>query len=261
MKRHHFIALLALVGLASCMVPPVVAAQETKETRCYELRIYHAAEGKLEALNTRFREHTTELFTRHGMTNVVYWTPIENPERLLIYLLSYPNLAAREASWKAFQADPDWIAVRNASEVSGALVDRVENRFLTATDFSQELKVDRAGVPHTFEMRTYTASPGNLPRLLDRFRQHTVAIFSKHGMGHLGYFTPSTGQPGADNTLIYFLYHASPEARKNSFAAFGMDSEWVKIKSDSEAAAGGPLTIAGGVKSELLKASDFSPIK
>jgi NIPSNAP len=257
MKRSQFLALVLLTGLASF----TVGAAEPATSRCFELRIYHAAEGKLDALNARFRDHTTALFTRHGMTNVGYWMPVENPQRLLVYLLSYPDLAARENSWKAFQADPDWVAAKTASEVSGKLVDKVDSRFLTPTDFSPEMKVNDGGAPLTFEMRTYTATPGNLPRLLDRFRQHTVALFSKHGMKHFGYFTPPAGQPGADNTLIYFLYHRSPEARNASFAAFGADPEWIKVKAESETAAGGSLTVPDGVKSELLKATDFSPVK
>ena len=252
------VQLLALVLLA--ILSPFAAAAD-HAPRCFELRIYHAAEGKLDALNSRFRDHTTALFTRHGMTNVAYWLPVENPQRLLVYLLSYPDLAARETSWKAFQADPEWVAAKAASETSGILVEKVDSRFLTLTDFSPEMKVDATGASHTFEMRTYTATPGNLPRLLDRFRHHTVALFSQHGMKHFGYFTPSVGQAGADNTLIYFLYHPSPEARAKSFAAFVADADWIKVKSESETAAGGSLTIPDGVKSELLKATDFSPVK
>lgn len=246
--------------MLSASLSPFANAAD-KSPGCFELRTYYAAEGKLDALNTRFRDHTAALFTRHGMTNVGYWLPLENPQRKLVYLLSFPDLAARETSWKAFQADPQWVAAKTASEVSGKLVTKVESRFLVLTDFSPAMNVDPTGAPHTFEMRTYTATPGNLPRLLDRFRQHTAGLFSKHGMKHFGYFTPSAGQPGADDTLVYFLYHASAEAHDASFAAFRADSGWIKAKSDSEIAAGGPLTIPDGVKSELLKATDFSPVK
>jgi hypothetical protein len=235
------------------------AAEEKTAQKCFELRIYYAAEGKLDVLCTRFREHTTGLFAKHGMTNVGYWLPIENPDRKLVYLLSYPDLAARETSWKAFQADPEWIEARNASEAAGKIVTKVESRFLTPTDFSPQTMIEGDG--HTFEMRTYTATPGNLPRLLDRFRQHTLGLFTRHGMVNFAYFTPLEGQPGADDTLIYFLVHASPEASVTSFEAFRADPEWVKVKADSETAGGGSLTVPDGVKSLLMKATDFSPAK
>ena len=247
--------LLGILTIAS-LSPSAIAAG-----KFFELRTYYAAEGKLDALNARFRDHTTGLFTRHGMTNVGYWMPVENPGRKLVYLLSYPDLAAREASWKAFQADPDWVRAKGASEASGKLVAKVESLFLTPTDFSPEMNVEAAGSPHSFEMRTYTASGKNLPRLLERFRNHTVALFSKHGMRHFGYFTPAAGQPGEATTLLYFLYHDSPEAAAASFAAFRDDPDWTKARVASEAAAGGSLTVPDGVKSEFLTATDYSPVE
>lgn len=259
MKRCHFLALVSAAGL-SLTAGHTAAAEPEEAQRCYELRIYHAAEGKLDALHSRFRDHTTGLFTRHGMTNVAYWVPVKNPGSRLIYLLSYPDQAAREASWKGFLADPEWIAAKAASERSGSLVEKIESRILTQTDFSPAMKVDPAAAPHVFEMRTYTASPGNLQNLLGRFRQHTIGLFSKHGMHHFGYFTPAVGQPGADDTLIYFLAHASTEAHAASFDAFRADPAWVRAKTASETAAGGPLTTENGVLSELLKATDYSPV-
>lgn len=260
MKRCHFLALVS----AACfsLTAGQAAAAEPEEThRCYELRIYHAAEGKLEALHARFRDHTTGLFTRHGMTNVGYWVPVENSGNQLIYLLSYPSEAARELSWKGFLADPAWITAKAASETSGSLVAKIENRILTQTDFSPAMKIDPVGAPHAFEIRTYTASSGNLKNLLARFRNHTVGLFSKHDMQHFGYFTPAAGQPGTDDTLIYFLAHASNEAHAASFDAFRVDPVWVQAKTESETAAGGSLTAENGVISVLLKATDYSPVK
>ena len=73
------------------------------DTLCYELRIYTCNKGKLNDLMKRFRTYTTKIFESHGMTNVGYWTPLDNPDEKIYYILSYPNRAAREASWKAFK--------------------------------------------------------------------------------------------------------------------------------------------------------------
>lgn len=259
MTRFLLLGLMTLTGL-STMASAADNGPKKGET-CYELRTYHAAEGKLEALDARFRDHTTGLFVRHGMTNVAYWHPLENPDRLLVYLLSFPSIEAREASWKSFQEDPEWIAAKAASEAAGPLTTQKDSLILKPTDFSPEMKVDETGAPHVFEMRTYTATPGKLPNLLSRFRDHTVELFTKHGMKHFGYFTPAPGQPGAENTLVYFLIHDSAEAHSKSSAAFGKDPVWVKAKSESETAAGGSLTVPDGVKSVLMRATDFSPVK
>src|SRR4051794_25139045 len=37
------------------------------DNRIFELRTYHCYEGKLPDLTKRFREHTTQLFEKHGM--------------------------------------------------------------------------------------------------------------------------------------------------------------------------------------------------
>lgn len=102
----------------------------------YELRIYHPAPGRHDALLSRFRDHTASLFERHGMTNVGYWVPEDTTDRRLLYLLAYPDAAARDSAWAGFLADPDWIAARDSSEANGPLVERIESTYLAPTDFS-----------------------------------------------------------------------------------------------------------------------------
>lgn len=101
----------------------------------YELRTYVAEEGRLEALLDRFRQHTAGLFERHGMTNVGYWTPVEQPG-VLIYLLAHVNADAAAASWEAFGNDPEWKAVKSASEQGGPVVRSITSVYLEPTDFS-----------------------------------------------------------------------------------------------------------------------------
>ncbi len=128
---------LALLGLT-----PGASAAETKgdapAERCFEMRTYTANPGKLAALHTRFRDHTNALFVKHGMALVGYWTPTgdEAAPDTLIYILAYPSREAREASWKAFSADPDWITAKAASEVDGPLVGKVVAVFMKPTDYS-----------------------------------------------------------------------------------------------------------------------------
>jgi len=111
---------------------------------------------------------------------------------------------------------------------------------------------------HVFELRTYTAAPGKLGALNARFRDHTVRLFTKHGMKHVGYWTPAEG-PLAENTLIYVLMHDSREAAQKSWAAFRADPDWIKARDESQK--DGSLTTPGGVQSVFMNATDFSPLK
>jgi len=251
-----------LLGLIAATPPSLPAADKDKpmDTRVFEMRTYYAAPGKLDALNARFRDHTCKLFEKHGMTNLGYWMPIENPDSKLIYILAYPSKEAREKSWKDFGADPDWKKAQSESEVNGKLVAKVEQAFLSATDYSPEIKESK-GDDRVFELRVYTASKGNLEALNSRFRDHTLKLFEKHGMTNVGYFVPMKDTKGADDTLIYFLAHKSQDAAKASFDKFRLDPDWVAARKASEEKAGGSLTVQDGVKSTFLKATDYSKIK
>lgn len=251
-----FIPLLA-------MTTPAEVQKPAPDTRLYEMRVYYAPPGKLDALNARFRNHTTKLFEKHGMTNVGYFVPVgENTDNKLVYFLAYPNKAARDAAWKAFGSDAEWKKAAAESEKDGKLVAKVETKFLTATDYSPALKIGAGKAGRVFEMRTYTATKGNLPALDARFRDHTIKLFEKHGMTNLVYWHLAPGDKAADSTLIYLLAHDSTDAAKKSFDAFRQDPDWVKARMDSEAKAGGSLTEAkGGVVSEFLKPTDYSAMK
>jgi hypothetical protein len=106
--------------------------------RVFEIRTYTTHPGKLEALNARFRNHTTRLFEKHGMTNVGYWVPLDTPnsENTLIYVLAHKDRESAKKSWDAFRADPDWIKVRTDSEAQGPILIKLESVFLKATDYS-----------------------------------------------------------------------------------------------------------------------------
>src|SRR5262249_22155046 len=118
---------LFCVGVIYTVATSWATGEETETPRYFEMRTYVCHEGRLEVLHKRFREHTTKLFEKHGMTNVGYWTPTEGPEAetTLVYILAYPNKEARAESWKAFMGDPEWKAVKEASEKDGPIVKQV----------------------------------------------------------------------------------------------------------------------------------------
>src|SRR4051812_49799096 len=115
MRKVLWSAALVMIA-ASFWLGRLSAADEKPKMRLYELRVYTAAPGKLDALNARFRDHTVKLFEKHGMTNVGYWLPIDNKDNKLVYLLSFPNMEARTRAFAAFGADPDWQKASRESE-------------------------------------------------------------------------------------------------------------------------------------------------
>lgn len=134
--------ILAIVFVATLGVSLLVAdsakGDKKMDTRVFELRTYHAAPGKMAALNGRFRDHTCELFKKHGITIIGFWNPSkpEDADKTLVYLLAFPNQEAADQSWKAFLADPEWKKVKDETEKDGRLVEKIERVFLNPTDYS-----------------------------------------------------------------------------------------------------------------------------
>lgn len=131
---------LTLVNNAAAEDKKDRAAAEDKKDRFFEMRIYTTHEGKLDALHKRFRDHTNRIFKKHGMDLVGYWTPTDGDEakNTLVYILAYPSKEARDESWKAFVADPEWQKVfkKSHEDAGGKIVSKVESKFLLPTDYS-----------------------------------------------------------------------------------------------------------------------------
>lgn len=125
-----------LAGYLAPRAPLAVHAAPSR--RVYELRTYHTYDGKLDDLLKRFREHTMTLFERHGMRNVAYWTPLDEPAKgkTLVYVISHESREDATRNWKEFRDDPEWKKVSAASEANGKIVEKVDSTFLEPTDFS-----------------------------------------------------------------------------------------------------------------------------
>jgi hypothetical protein len=140
---------LSALALFAALAPPLGAAEEkppstaapaasTAGGQYFELRIYTAAPGKMDALHKRFREHTMRLFEKHGIKNVGYWTAVdEKHQGRLYFILAYPDPPSRERMWtEGFARDPEWLKVFEESHKDGKLVDSVEQVFMTPTGYS-----------------------------------------------------------------------------------------------------------------------------
>jgi hypothetical protein len=228
------------------------------DTRCYELRIYTANEGKLEALNARFQDHTCKLFEKHGLTNVGYWVPDDKSDSRLIYVISSPNRAAHGKSWKAFLNDPDWKQAYANSIKGGPLVGKINSTFMSATDYSPAVKSVITKKVRVFELRTYTTAPDRLKNLHARFRDHTCGIFENHGMTNIAYWTPMDEKKGKSNTLVYIISHFGTAQAKKNWRGFVGDPAWKKAQAASEK--DGKI-LAKAPHKVFLNPVDYSPIK
>jgi hypothetical protein len=106
-----------------------------------------------------------------------------------------------------------------------------------------------------YELRIYTAAPGRLAALQARFRDHTCALFDKHGITNVAYWTNAIG--GRNDELWYILGAESLDARSAAWAAFATDPEWHRVRDESER--DGP--IVGHIENRIINPTDFSPLR
>jgi NIPSNAP protein len=140
MKATHLVfgaAVVTAIGLLGFAAG--VSVGQEKKTRVYELRTYTVLPGRLPALHKRFTEHTMKLFEKQGMKNEMYWVPTDDARKdtTLIYFVSHESQEAADRSWKAFQADPEWIKARDASEADGKILAKPPERvYMRLTEYS-----------------------------------------------------------------------------------------------------------------------------
>ena len=214
----------------------------------YECRIYDAVPGNLPALNERFANHTTGFFRKHGIGMLGFWTDEIGTSNRLTYIVTFENMADREARWGAFQADPGWHKARADSEVNGPLAGLVTNTFMRLTPYSMEPAIKG----NVQELRVYDAVPGKLPDVHNRFSNHTIGLFEKHGIQNIAYWTEDVG---TNNRLVYLLGYPTLGDREKSWAAFQADPEWQKARAASEV--NGPIVRVS--HHSLMSLTSYSP--
>jgi hypothetical protein len=134
--------ILAITGLMFGLLGTgwALAERQSAASRVYELRVYKTQPGKREALADRFRDHTSGMFERAGMTNVGYWNAVtgDDTDNTFIYMLAYPSREARDEMWRELGTYEDFqeliIAVERDEE--RRLVASIDARILEPTSYS-----------------------------------------------------------------------------------------------------------------------------
>tara|TARA_B100001079_G_scaffold259727_1_gene259156 strand:- start:1048 stop:1503 length:456 start_codon:yes stop_codon:yes gene_type:complete len=148
MKR--IILLFSIVFILISCTENIQKSVNTIDHDVYEMRVYYTYDGKFNDIISRFENHTTKLFDKHGFNNVGYWTTLKKDsisfadkfifqndgKEALVYIVSFKDMDARNESWDKFINDPEWISVFEESRKNGPIVREIEQVFLSPTIFS-----------------------------------------------------------------------------------------------------------------------------
>jgi len=148
MKR--IILLFSIVFILISCNENIQKSANTIDHDVYEMRVYYTYDGKFNDIISRFENHTTKLFDKHGFNNVGYWTTLNKDsisfadkfifqndgKEALVYIVSFKDMDARNESWDKFINDPEWISVFEESRKNGPIVREIEQVFLSPTIFS-----------------------------------------------------------------------------------------------------------------------------
>jgi len=234
-----------LFGAAALAVDATGAEPVPQSTisNVYWLAQYTARPGRAAALADWFRENDADLLAKHGGEAIAYLAPADpgpDNEGRLLAITKYRTSDALVKSRRSMTADPRWKRLVGSPNDENAIVATVDVRL--------------------------GPSPERLELLHERFRDHTMKLFARHGIENLVYWEPLLGHPAQEDVLrrqlFYLLGHKSREAAAASFAAFRQDPDWLAVKKASEDKAGGSLTSPEkGVVSEFFVATEFSPLR
>lgn len=214
----------------------------------FENRVYTTVPGKLPALNDRFANHTIGFFRQYGVGMMGFWTDEIGVSNQLTYITTFDTMADREAKWAEFGSDTKRQQIFAETEVNGPLVALVENTFMRLTPYSPSPQLSSK----VQELRVYDTLPGRLPALHDRFANHTMALFERHGIQNVAYWTEDVG---TNNRLVYMLGYESLGDREKSWASFGADPDWKKAREASEADG----SIVRRSRHRIMRLTDYSP--
>lgn len=103
----------------------------------YELRVYHAAPGRMADLVTWMGDSIMPIITRLGFRMVAGWTGIDaGRENEMTYILAWESMEERDEGFKALNADPEFVATFAAIRVNGKPTESITKTFLRPTEWS-----------------------------------------------------------------------------------------------------------------------------
>lgn len=246
---------LCLIAIAIVSFPH---AAEFPHPAYHELRIYTATSNKLEAVLERFRDTVEPVRRKHGITTLGYWSaPGTTNGGTFAYLMSAATREKLQKQEKVFRADADFQKGYAAStQKHGKTVDKTVTLPLLP-DAAARMDFVSGATPRIFDLRIYSVLPGKLDAFRDRWRDHAVPIYARHGLHSIGWWAANVKDAEGHDQFVCLLAGESAEGIQKSIAAFHKDPEWQRTEKESEQ--NGKLR--GGVTAYKLTPTDFSAIK
>lgn len=110
----------------------------------HQLRIYEIFERNKAAFHERFRDHAARIMRKHGFEIVAMWEARTERRTEFVYVLAWPDEAAKTAAWARFMADAEWKEIKRVTSAAhGDLVGAIEDRALVPTAYSPPVPVGR----------------------------------------------------------------------------------------------------------------------
>jgi hypothetical protein len=157
--------------------------------RYAELRICHPVPGKVEAVLDRFRAGAWALQHKHGLNPQACWTSLDKSNAVIVQVLAPPGEAAAREAWANFTADPAFGSLEAERESKhGQTFERVETVRLLGPANAWKLSSNRQRPSRVFDLRLYTRAPAKEETFRDRWRDHAIRIYQRHGMDNLGWW-------------------------------------------------------------------------
>ncbi len=129
--------MVAFDGMPKLEVPPWTAE---KKPRLFELRTYESHSKKANKKKIEmFNVGEIAIFRRAGLLPVFFGETLIGPKLPnLTYMLAYENMAAHDANWGRFGADPEWHKLSSTPGYTDPeIVCNISNLFLRPTGYSQ----------------------------------------------------------------------------------------------------------------------------
>ncbi|HYE33462.1 MAG TPA: NIPSNAP family protein [Methylomirabilota bacterium] len=229
---------LALLLLFGAIANLSAAAQDT--LGYHELRIYHVASNKMDAVVTRFRDVVEPVRARHKIKTLAYWSaPSKTNGGTFIYLMGANSRDELQTKEKAFREDPEFKAGYAAStKAHGKTVDQITTIPLKVGP-AAAFNFGSPSSARTFDLRIYDVVPGKMEAFQNRWAQHATRIYARHGLESIAWWVEAQGQSNDSATtdaqrFICLLAGESSDAITKAISSFHADPEWQRIEKETE---------------------------